>query len=231
MELQEFIKTHSIPGKVIFLKLWGSRSHGTQIESSDWDFSGVYVVPTKQLLGLESFPETCDGNKPDFSFHEIKKFCLLLVKGNPGILEMLYTEKECQETEMWKRLKAERHRFLTKQVVSAYLGYATDQMKRMQKGTYLHTKGGEPGEKWCYHMIRVLKDASRIAQGQEPVVWKEGKELELLMDIRNGKIPLEEVQAMAEDMIQTIKSIPLTLPDHADKEFLENWLLEIRHGH
>jgi predicted nucleotidyltransferase len=83
-ELNEFLESKTFPGNLIFSKVWGSRSHDCAKETSDWDFSGVYVVPTKQVLGMYGFPDTEDnpkGSKPDYSFHEVGKFCTLLIKG------------------------------------------------------------------------------------------------------------------------------------------------------
>src|SRR5690606_12561655 len=79
VELNKFLATREFPGKLLFAKVWGSRSHNTDKPDSDWDFSGVYVAPTKDFLGLTPPPETTQNKegqeKPDYSFHEVGKFC------------------------------------------------------------------------------------------------------------------------------------------------------------
>jgi len=225
-----------IPGTVLFWKLHGSRSHNTELPSSDWDYLGVYQAPTSSILSLHPPPETVDnaeGQKPDFQAHEIKKLCGLLMKGNPGIVEMLFTEKFVYESPSWLELKAHRKAFLTLNTVRQYLGYAEGQLKKLFShggDGGLHTKGGKFSEKWAYHLVRLLWDARRIAQGGEPIVWKEdGEERRLLMRIRTGEMPQEIVEANARVLLAEIDAMkPWKLPEDGDGAFLNYWLLRMR---
>ena len=218
-----------IRGSVLFSKVWGSWSHDTQIPSSDVDYTGVYIANTKEVLGLQPPPDTLTGEKPDYQFHEVKKFCGLLLKGNPGVIEMLYTEKLYWADPRWETIKKERERLLCHTVVKQYLGYSQAQLKRFRSGKPVHATGGIPGEKWCYHMVRVAFDAARIASGEGPKVWKEGHEKGLLMSIRNGKTPTAEAVKIAEQIMSDIDaSKPWAVPEKADTEFLNDWLLSMR---
>ena len=220
---------------MIFCKLWGSRSHNTELPSSDWDFLGVYQAPTSSILSLHPPPDTVDnaeGQKPDFQGHEIKKFCGLLLKGNPGIVEMLFTEKFVWAHEDWLEIKERRKYFLTQTCVRQYLGYAEGQLKKLfahggEGG--LHTKGGKFSEKWAYHLIRLLWDAHRIAKGGEPVVWKEGEERTLLMAIRTGEMPQGQIEAHARMVLAEIDGMkPWKIREDGDEKFLNDWLLRRR---
>lgn len=227
--LGSFLETIKFPGELIFAKIWGSRSHNTQIETSDWDFSGVYRVPLNNIIGLKSYPETLtntEGTKPDYSFHEIGKFSRLLLTGNPGILEMLFTEDLCFVTESWIELKKNRKDFLTKQAVRNYLGYAEGQLRALISGK----KNGLANEKPAYHLIRVLNDARRIVEGNEPVVVKSGKELEFLMKIRHNQVSRDEIEFMSEKEIYDIKILveSCKLPEKGNEIFLDNWLQKVR---
>lgn len=218
-----------LPGRVIFSKLWGSYSHNTALPSSDQDYLMVYAAPTRDVLSLHPPVETVDGKNPDFEAHEVAKFCRLLMKGNPSMIECLFTERMCNASPEWGELAAERQRFLSQRVVAQYLGYGLGQLKRFDVGSRLHTKGGKQNEKWLYHMIRVLLDARRIAQGGEPVVWKEGEERETLMRIRSGAIHHENVVVMARTLIAETDALkPWPLPELGDDVWLNNWLLNIR---
>jgi predicted nucleotidyltransferase len=235
MIINDFLATKEFPGRILFAKVWGSRSHNTDTNRSDWDFSGVYVVPTKSILGMDKVTETVankeGAEKPDFSFHEIGKFCNLLLVGNPGILEMLYTEIMCVGSPEWDALKAERNRYLSVGAVKQYLGYAEGQLRRLKAGSGLHTTGGQYNEKWAYHMIRLLYDAKRIVEGGHPVVWKDdGAERNYLMMIRNGAISKQDVEDTATKLVAEIdERLPICgLPDIGDKNFLEDWLIGIR---
>jgi hypothetical protein len=218
-----------VRGTVLFSKIWGSHSHDTQLPSSDIDYTGVYVAHPKDLLGLHPPGDTLTGEKPDYQIHEVKKFCDLLLKGNPAVIEMLFTDKFLWFDPRWKPLYQCRKKFLCMTVVKQYLGYSTAQLQRLRHSKPVHSKGGLPGEKWCYHMVRVAWDAERIALGGEPKIWKDGDEKEKLMAIRTGKWSVEQAVKEAEETIARIDSRkPWPIPETADETFLNTWLLWIR---
>lgn len=219
----------NLKGHIMFSKVWGSQSHNLALPTSDVDYSACYVADLRDLLSMTPPPETIDGKKPDFTVHEVGKLCPLLLKGNPNVVEMLFTEKYVIEDGYWKELKAERKRFLSKQSVKEYIGYAKGQLHKLAAGTSLHTKGGELSEKWSYHLVRLLKDALQIAIGNEPRIWKEGSEREYLMKIRTGEIGPNEVERVAKELIGKIDALqPWPLPDTGDKAWLNDWLLRVR---
>jgi uncharacterized protein len=218
-----------IRGWLLFSKVWGSWSHDTQLPSSDIDYTGVYVAYPKDYLGLHPPEDTLTGNKPDYQVHELKKFCDLLLKGNPGIIEMLFTDRYAWFDPKWKPLYDGRRKFLCKTVVKQYLGYSVAQLERFRHSKPVHSKGGVAGEKWCYHMVRVAWDAERIARGDEPKVWKDGEEREKLMAIRTGAWTSEQAVKEAEASIARVDALkPWPIPDKTEEEFLNNWLLWIR---
>jgi len=235
MTIGQFLGSGKLPGWTIFAKIWGSRSHNTALETSDEDFLAVYQSPTRSILSLYPPPETMDnpdGQKPDYQAYELKKFCGLLLKGNPNIVEMLFTEKFTYESPEWQELKGHRKDFLTQTCVRQYLGYAEGQLKKLfahggEGG--LHTKGGKYSEKWAYHLVRLLWDARRIAKGEEPIVWKEGEERDRLMDIRFGHTSPNVVEQMARALLAEIEALkPWKLPEEGDGPYLNDWLLRMR---
>ena len=219
-------------GKILFSKIWGSHSHQTNVPESDVDYLAVYAAQTEDLLGMDPPADTLTGEKPDYQVHEVKKFCDLLMKGNPGIIEMLFTNRLMVGGAAWDLLRAERKRFLTTVVVKQYLGWAEGQLHKLAlkggKGG-LHSKGGVYQEKWAYHLVRILLDAKRIATGDGPLVWKEGEERDLLMRIRHGELGQSAVEQMSRSMVSEIDALkPWPLPEQGDKVWLNNWLLGIR---
>lgn len=225
----EWSKKVEMKGWVLFSKVWGSHSHDTQLPSSDIDYTGVYVAYNKDLLGLSPPDDTLRGNKPDYQIHEVKKFCDLLLKGNPSIIEMLFTEKLKWCDPKWDVLYEARKLFLSATVVEQYLGYSGAQLQRFRNSKPVHSKGGVAGEKWCYHMVRVAWDAERIALGGEPLVWKEGEERQKLMMIRTGVWTTERAVKEAEETIARIDARkPWPIPERANEQFLNDWLLWIR---
>ena len=229
-KLSQFLLDPRIPDDILFAKVWGSWSHNTNLPSSDVDFCAVWAAETKDILSLNPPKETVDGKDPDFQSHEVAKFCRLLLKGNPAILEMLFTDRFCYSTRPWLELKAERRRFLSRRAVSQYLGYANGQLHRLTMGSYLHTTGGRYNEKWAYHLIRVLYDGGRVAAGGDPVVWKEGAERKELMEIRTGLWSQGAVEMRANELFaEANKALESSqLPDEGDRAFLNDWLLSVR---
>ena len=133
----QFIAKTKIPGRLLFGRLGGSRSYNLNHENSDRDYGGVYIMPTRDFVSLSPPPDILEGTSadkvknPDHAFYEIFKFCNLLIKGNPTIIEMLFTNKNSFVTNEWNELKEHRVEFLTKKCVLQYLGYLNGQLERL----------------------------------------------------------------------------------------------------
>jgi len=70
--------------------LVGSQAHGLANENSDYDYRGVFVVPTSELLrigGVSQQTSWIEGALDDTSW-EIGKFLLMATKCNPTVLEV-----------------------------------------------------------------------------------------------------------------------------------------------
>ncbi|KKK55536.1 hypothetical protein LCGC14_3073540 [marine sediment metagenome] len=74
---------------MILKVLTGSRAYGLETPESDFDFHGVYVTPTSQLLAIGPKPKESiwkEGDE-DFQSWEIGRFLDLAVHCNPTVLE------------------------------------------------------------------------------------------------------------------------------------------------
>lgn len=221
------LREMNIPGQLLFAKVAGSHSHNTALPTSDMDISGIYLAKTEAVLGMDRVKETIGGG--DTTIHEAGKFCRLLLKGNPAIIEMLCTEKMCYVTLPFQHLINERKRFLSKQVLKQYLGYMNAQMTRLEKGKPIHGLHGKFNEKFAYHFLRLGKDAVEVANGNFPVIWKEGAERDFLLDVRHGKYSQAQTISIAKQYITKVEELkPWPLPDEGDREFLNKWLIELR---
>lgn len=217
---------------VMYGKLGGSWSHNAGLPESDYDFLGVYVVETPRILGLDPYPETIDGKAPDFEAHEVGKFCRLLLKGNPAMIETLFTERHQMvffDTYAWKQLVERRRDFLTQRAVAQYVGYAKGQLSRLQSARPLHTAGGTYNTKWAYHIVRLMQDARRIAEGGVPQVWREaGPELDFIMKVRMGGADQVVIASWLHDMITAVERSVEKLPAEPPRDWLTEWLLRVR---
>ncbi|MEZ4227255.1 MAG: nucleotidyltransferase domain-containing protein [Polyangiaceae bacterium] len=143
----------------IFVTLSGSHAHGTARSDSDVDLRGACVVPLKVRLsyrddfeqhdaplegelwnqvraGLEKHPTAASAmaTRVESVLFDLTKLVKLCVNANPNALEILFAEERdwVFVTPFWRRLHAERHRFLSAKVEQTYLGYALSQLKRIK---------------------------------------------------------------------------------------------------
>ncbi|MFN0059743.1 MAG: DNA polymerase beta superfamily protein [Planctomycetota bacterium] len=143
----------------IFITLAGSHAHGTARADSDIDLRGVCIAPLSARVSLRGTFEQHEGALdaalldrvlPRLRTHatavraidrgiecaifELAKFFALCANANPNALEILFADEAdwVLETPAWRRLHAERRRFLSRKVESTFLGYALQQLKRIK---------------------------------------------------------------------------------------------------
>lgn len=93
-ELFNLIEQKS-PGSIpLYLVIRGSHAYGTNIPTSDIDYSGVFIQPMDKILGF-SYVEQINDDKNDIVIYELRRFLELLGKNNPTVLELLNTPEDC----------------------------------------------------------------------------------------------------------------------------------------
>ncbi len=115
---------------VIFKAIVGSHSYGTNVEGSDIDIKGVFVQSPEDVL-INGYREQETVNKDEVYF-ELKRFIDLCCKGNPTVLELLYSPKDCIQYQhpVWKMLVEHRDKFLSKACKYSFGGYAYSQISK-----------------------------------------------------------------------------------------------------
>ena len=73
-------------GLLLFEAISGSRAYGTNKETSDTDYRGVYILPLDNLLGFEYIEQVSDATN-DAVYYELGRFLHLLQTQNPNIIE------------------------------------------------------------------------------------------------------------------------------------------------
>lgn len=148
-------------GKVFFETTTGSNSRGTNIATSDDDKKGIYMVNKESLFSLSEPTDTfCLHEPEDREYHTLKKFLnLAALKGNPTILEMMFTEERfyTYKHPLMDLILENREMFLTKKCYYSFHGYAKDQLMRI-KNAKLDTSSDEKQEHLDYVVNRVLRD-------------------------------------------------------------------------
>lgn len=112
----------------------GSTLYNTNIETSDIDFGGVFILPNEKLLGLPDFYEDqVADEKHDTTYYEFNRWIELLMKANPNALESLYVPENKVIGDIHPAVKLiidNRDLFLTKECFKSLSGYAYAQIQK-----------------------------------------------------------------------------------------------------
>ena len=114
----------------------GSRLHNLHKETSDYDYRGIHITDLKSILSpFKNNKNTVwiEGDEDNTSF-ELLDFCKTATKGNPTILEILYSNMSVldPETKEGLELRQNRHKFLDSTAIfNAARGYASNQYNKM----------------------------------------------------------------------------------------------------
>ncbi|HVR85383.1 MAG TPA: nucleotidyltransferase domain-containing protein [Planctomycetota bacterium] len=228
-QIQEALARHDLG--LCLLVQSGSKAYGISVEGSDDDYVGVFVPSLEKFLSLRGFgPETHAANDPDFTLHEIGKFCRLALKGNPAILETLWNPDLVSLSPIGEKLVGLRRSFLHRGSLDVYVEYARSQLKKMVRGKGLHAKGGAYNGKYGAHLIRLLHSGLDLAQTGEVTVRVAPKLASTLLDIRKGKHTMEDVLSMAQPLLKKLAGLTgeNSLPARADLDRVQALVLEAR---
>lgn len=131
----------------------GSTAYGLNRPDSDKDFLGVFVYDRGEYYGLSDPEESIVTKDPDVALHEARKYCRLILKCNPTVMELLWLNSYVYADMNGEALISKRLHCLSESAVrEAYLGYAKSQLNR------LHNRQGDLNEK------RVAKHAMHMAR-------------------------------------------------------------------
>lgn len=120
--------------KVIHKVVVGSRLHNLCNEQSDFDYRGIHMHSLRDVFNpFMKLKNTSwiEGDEDNTSF-ELMDFCKVATKGNPTILEVLYSNNVVETTDLGKEMVANREKFLhSKYIFDAHRGYAHNQYAKM----------------------------------------------------------------------------------------------------
>lgn len=168
LKLIEFKSTGAIP---LILTIRGSHAYGTNIESSDVDFTGVYIQSIDDILGL-GYKEQINDDKNDIVLYEIKRFLDLLSSNNPNILEILNTPKDCiiYKDPIFDLVLENRDKFITKVCAKSFGGYGKMQIQK--------AKGQNKKQNWEKDKVtrKDVLDFVYVIEGSKSIPWKKWNE-------------------------------------------------------
>ena len=146
---------------IILMTLAGSHSYGTSGPESDIDVRGICVAPFDVRISFNRFEQyegiwedgmtklSCDFNHKRFSevseeyehipedivIYDIAKAMKLIGECNPNMLELLFCDDNDYlfKSQMGEKLIAQRQKFVTLKAKHTYTGYATAQLKKIER--------------------------------------------------------------------------------------------------
>lgn len=143
------------PYPLLFVTISGAHLYGFPSADSDYDLRGVHVLPLREVIGLDTGPETieesrnADGLDVDLVTHDVQKFLLLMLKRNGYVLEQLLSPLVVSTTPTHVELKSLAPGCITRHHAHHYLGFAETQW-------HLFTKESTPRIKPLLYTYRVL---------------------------------------------------------------------------
>jgi hypothetical protein len=155
---------------VCLLGLQGSRMLGLQVsEDADYDYRGVFIAPTRDLVGLTQVKETieinsgCGDNDAEFVFHELGKFVRLCLKGNPSVIHLLFVPKFNVKTNVGDMLVQNRNLLLGEiPIRNAFGGYALSQIMRLKRNG--HFPNARKRKKHIRHCFRLFDTGRELLE-------------------------------------------------------------------
>ena len=226
------------PPNVLLSGIVGSTAYGLATEDSDVDRLGVFAAKTERLLGLHPVQQSVVSCKPDATWHEAGKYAALALKVNPTITELMWLPDDLIETraELGDALIAIRRRFLSRKAVrNAYLGYATQQFKRLESrgdGSF-SADTRKRTAKHARHLYRLHAQGIMLWQTGHLTVRLPHGDAVLCRafgeDVAAGDLDAgRRVIAWAEHIFDTSQT---PLPERPDERTVEDWLQDVRRAH
>lgn len=169
--------------KIILKTLVGSRAHGLHNKDSDYDYRGVFIQPTSEILmlGHKNHAISWIEGKEDETSYELSHFLQLATKSNPSVLEVLVSP--AQET----TLEGEELRNLfpyiwnSKDVYNAFTGYSHNQRKK-----FIEDKDGRTFKYAVAYLRTLLLAEELLTYGTMTVNIKDEYIKEMLLEIKCG---------------------------------------------
>ncbi|QDV73840.1 DNA polymerase beta superfamily protein [Botrimarina mediterranea] len=225
-DTNQVLSTHGLFDRVIYRCVVGSRAFGLGTEESDTDRRGVYLPSADLHWSLYGVPEQLENERTEECYWELQKFLVMALKGNPNILECLYTPLIEFVTPLGQELLAMREAFLSRLVYQTYNGYVMSQFKRMEADL---RNQGKVKPKHVMHLIRLLLSGIHVLrEGFVPV--DVGQHRERLFAIKNEEMAWDDIEAWRKQLhAEFDRALEETnLPERPDYERANEFLVKAR---
>lgn len=206
----------------------GSQAHGLATPESDTDYRGIYVLPTKEILGIGykyRGSHWVEGEKEDATAYEIGHFLHLATKCNPTILEVFFAP--IIKSTLWGNILRDSFKYVwePKRCFDAFVGYGNNQRKKMLD------KKESRQDKFAIAYIRTLHNLNELLDhGYFTVKVGELFIGDTLKRYRTGDYTFGEVINLSEELIYNAKTLLTKKPDNPDLDLdkVNDLLIDVR---
>ena len=166
-QLLKFIEDKSPGATPLLLVIRGSHAYGTNVETSDTDYSGVFIQKIEDIIGF-NYVEQINDDKNDTVIYEIQRFLQLLASNNPTVLELLNTPEDCilYKHPIFDEVLNNRDIFITKICAKSFGGYGKMQIQK--------AKGQNKKQNWEKDKVtrKDVLDFVYVIDGPKSIPWK-----------------------------------------------------------
>ncbi len=220
------------PGSVLLSGIVGSTAYGLAHAGSDIDRLGLFAAPTAGFHGLHRPAESHVSTAPDRTLHEAAKWCRLALSCNPTASELVWLPEDLYEVRspLGEELIAIRRSFLSARAVrNAYLGYATQQFRKLLTRDTSEQATRARAAKHARHLVRLLDQAVHLHETGHNLVRLPDPERvrELGERIADDPARAERLLTAAGERLDR----PGVLPDRPDERPADAWLRRVRAAH
>jgi predicted nucleotidyltransferase len=220
----------------------GSQVHGLNNPGTDdRDEMAIVIEPPEFAIGLHHFEHWSYRTQPegqpsgpgdlDLVVYSLRRYCELALKGGPTILLPLFALPEhtliCSE--YGERLRAVRDLFLKGGARSSFLGYLEAQRKSLLTASKSRRRelSAEHGydTKYAMHAVRVGYQGLELMHDEKLTLPIPEPKRSRLMEIRNGRVPLDEILTELDELIAQLEVAPISARLPPAGVVLEQWLI------
>jgi len=115
--------------------LAGSHAYGTNTETSDVDYRGIFVgTPLQVRTPFFKVGTVHDKSEQDTDYYELSQYFELVTKQNPNVVELLWVDESdiVLSTPVYEELRKHRDMLLSSKIAFTMSGYAFAQLKRIK---------------------------------------------------------------------------------------------------
>ena len=212
--------------ETILKVLVGSRAHGLHTPDSDYDFRGVYVLPTAEILSLghnykgSSWLEGAEDN----TSYEIGHFLFLATKANPSILEVLVSAEIAEASPLGQEMRTLLpYVYEPRAAFAAFTGYSYNQRKKMLDG-----KDSRP-LKYATAYLRTLYNLCDLLEtGTFSLKVEREDRRKTLLSIKHGELSVGLIIDLCDEQTRRAQALLCDAKNTQDLTRVNDFLLRVR---